>query len=270
MLYDGPEKKSRAPSLSVSLLGATVSRMANFRTHVATSAALGAAFGAVGHLQYGMPLPSAVIAGGLCTLGGVLPDMDSDNGVIFRESLGVTAAVAPVLLLDHFATWQLPRESLSLTIAAIYLFIRFGAGAILRRISVHRGMWHSIPAALLAGLLIFAASAYQPQAIRLFKMAGIVTGYLWHLVLDEIYAVEPRLGGVRLKKSFGTALKFWGENPLANVWMYALLVATAVMIQRGGTAPPLRWPAGLASPVEFTPQPPLVPVGNPVGNDWRE
>ena len=230
--------------------------MANFRTHVATSAALGAAFGAVGHVQFGMPLPSAMIAGGLCTLGGVLPDMDSDNGVIFRESLGVTAAVAPILMLDHFATWQLPRETLSLTIAAIYLGIRFGAGAILRKISVHRGMWHSIPAALLAGMIVFAACAYQQQAIRLFKMAGIVTGYLWHLVLDEIYAVEPRLGGVRLKKSFGTALKFWGDNPLANVWIYGLLVGTAVLIQRGDKSgvivPSNRFP----SPIEYTPQPP--------------
>lgn len=230
--------------------------MANFRTHVATSAILGGAVGAAAHLQFGLPIPSAAIAGGLFTLGGVLPDMDSDNGVIFRESLGVTAAIAPILLLDHFAKWQLPRETLSLTIASIYLGIRFGLGAILRNISVHRGMWHSIPAAVLAGLIVYGVCAYQPQVIRFWKMGGIMGGYLWHLVLDEIYSVEPRFGGVRLKKSFGTALKFWGDNPLANLWVYGLVVAAAFLIQRSSHPLPLPNRIPAIPQVEFTPQPP--------------
>ncbi len=225
---------------------------------------MGAAFGAVGHLQFGMPLPSAAIAGGLLTLGGVLPDMDSDNGVIFRESLGVTAAVVPILMLDHFAKWQLPRETLSLTITSIYLGIRFGVGSILRNISVHRGMWHSIPAAMLAGLVVYSVCAYQPQNIRLFKMGGIVAGYLWHLILDEIYAVEPRFGGVRLKKSFGTALKFWGDNPLANLWTYGLVVTAAVLIQRSSAPLPIPMPNNLPPAIQYTPQPPY-----PGGYEYR-
>jgi membrane-bound metal-dependent hydrolase YbcI (DUF457 family) len=230
--------------------------MANFRTHVATSAILGGAAATAAHLQFGIPLPSAAIAGGLFTLGGVLPDMDSDNGVIFRESLGVTAAVVPILMLDHFAKWQLPRETLSLTIASIYLGIRFGVGSILRTISVHRGMWHSIPAAVLAGLLVYGVCAYQPQTIRFFKMGSIIAGYLWHLILDEVYAVEPRFGGVRLKKSFGTALKFWGDNPIANLWVYGLVVAAAFLIQRSDH--PLPVPSSISQPprIEYTPQPP--------------
>ena len=51
-----------------------------------------------------------------------------------------------------------------------------------------------------------------------------------HLVLDEIYAVEWKSGRWRFKKSFGTAIKFWGDDGWANFSTYAKLVIVAMMI----------------------------------------
>ncbi len=197
--------------------------MANFRTHVSSSIVLGAAYGAAGHLLYDMPLPSSALAAGLCALGGLLPDMDSDNAVILRESVGLVAAVTPLLALDQLSNLQLPRETIVLICVGLYLAIRFLLGGILRHWTVHRGMWHSIPAAAIAGMVVYYLSTGPDDSVRIFKTAAIVLGFLWHLLLDEIYAVE--IGRVRVKRSFGTALKFWGEKPLATVVAYLLLMA---------------------------------------------
>jgi membrane-bound metal-dependent hydrolase YbcI (DUF457 family) len=199
--------------------------MANFHTHVASSMLVGAAYGAMGHMSYGMPLPTAALAGGLVTVGGILPDMDSDNGVVLRETLGLLAAVTPPLMLDRLAEFALPQETIVLVMVGTYLAMRFGLGSILRRTTIHRGMWHSIPAAVLAGCSIYYLCACPRMEQRLFQTGAIMLGYLWHLVLDEIYAVETGLGLMRVKRSFGTALKMWGANPISNLFVYSLLLA---------------------------------------------
>jgi hypothetical protein len=51
-----------------------------------------------------------------------------------------------------------------------------------------------------------------------------------HLVLDEIYAVEWKGGRWRLKKSFGTAIKFWGDDAWSNFSTYAKLAIVAMLI----------------------------------------
>lgn len=232
--------------------------MANFPTHVSTSIALGVGYGAIGHLYYGMPLPSSALAAGLVAIGGILPDIDSDNAVVLRESLTLVAAVTPLLAMDRLHGMNWPQETIVLTAAAMYLGIRFGLGAILRRFTVHRGMWHSIPAAAIAGIIVYFLAASPYTQIRLFKAGAMVLGFVWHLLLDEIYAVEPRLGHVRLKKSFGTAFKFWGTSPIANLCTYGLLIAATFALSQDPTRgqPYLR---GLSPPgATISPLPPPV------------
>ncbi|MEM7315874.1 MAG: hypothetical protein AAF497_22290, partial [Planctomycetota bacterium] len=89
----------------------------------------------------------------------------------------------------------------------------------------HRGMWHSVPSAIMVGLVIYMLCACPDWNVRMLKTCSIVVGYLWHLILDEYYAVESGSGNFRIKRSFGTAFKFFGTNPLANVWTYSKLAA---------------------------------------------
>ena len=67
--------------------------MANFNTHISTSAVLGIGYGAVGHTVYHMPLPASILAAGLCTVAGILPDVDADRGHSLREVMAFLAAV---------------------------------------------------------------------------------------------------------------------------------------------------------------------------------
>jgi membrane-bound metal-dependent hydrolase YbcI (DUF457 family) len=94
----------------------------------------------------------------------------------------------------------------------MFLFIRFGIGSLVKRLTVHRGMFHSIPAAVLCGELVYLSAA-GTQEERLLKGAALTAGYLSHLILDEVCSIDST-GRVfkpfRLKKSFGTALK-WSD-----------------------------------------------------------
>ncbi len=203
--------------------------MAGFKTHITTSCLLGVGYTGTG-LYLGLPIESSLIAGGLCGIGGMLPDIDSDSGIPFRESMGFAAAIVPVLMLDRFREFGLNHEKMVLIIGSMYLFVRFGIARLLGRYTVHRGMFHSLPAALIFAGIAFLVSGSNNLQLRYFKATGIFIGVMSHLLLDEIYAVEWTGGRWRFKKSFGTAMKLWGKSMIANVTTYAKLALIVVMI----------------------------------------
>ena len=69
-----------------------------------------------------------MLAGGLCSVSGMLPDLDSGPGVPLRESVAFAAAVVPMLMIDRLAQLGLAPETMVLAGGLIYLLIRFGAG----------------------------------------------------------------------------------------------------------------------------------------------
>jgi hypothetical protein len=204
--------------------------MAGFKTHITVSSVLGVGYGGAAYLMYGVPLPTCVLAGGLCGVSGMLPDIDSDSGTPLRESVAFAAAVTPMMLLQRFQQMGMSHESIILAAGAIYLLIRFGVAALLKRYTVHRGMFHSLPAAVVFGELAFLLASGEDVRLRLYKAGAVVIGYLSHLVLDEIYSFQWSRGRLRMKSSFGTALKLFGHDHWANFSAYAkLLILTAVI-----------------------------------------
>lgn len=204
--------------------------MAGFRMHVSTSAVFGVGYAGVGHVVYGFPLDTSLVAGAMCGFSGMLPDLDSDYGVPLREALCFTAAVVPMLLMGHFEQFHLSHDGIILAAVSIYLFIRFAVAHMIRHYTVHRGMFHSIPALLVFAGLAFLATGTSTFDVRVYKSGGVALGFMSHLVLDEIYAVEWKSGRWRLKKSFGTAFKFWGDDAWANFSVYAKLLIVVMLI----------------------------------------
>lgn len=201
--------------------------MAGFKTHITTSCTLGVAYGTFG-VYHGLPIESAAVAGTLCGIGGMLPDIDSDSGVPLREVMGFAAAVTPTLLLERFQQLGFNYEQLVLAGTASYCLVRFGLAKLLMKYTVHRGMFHSIPALLIFTGLAFLVCGSMNLQLRYFKAGGVFLGVLSHLVLDEIYAVDWR--HARLKKSFGTALKLWGDDMWANFSTYGKLAVVVLLI----------------------------------------
>ncbi len=163
-----------------------------------------------------------MLAAGLCAVSGMLPDLDSDSGVPLRETSMFVAAIVPMLMIDRFRDLGLSHEAMALAAMLVYLAIRFVAVEFFKRYTVHRGMWHSIPAAMSAGLLAYLVMPCPSESIRVYKSMAVVTGFMVHLTMDEIWSIDMR-HGFRLKSSFGTALKFFGNNALANFSAYAKL-----------------------------------------------
>jgi hypothetical protein len=191
-------------------------------------------YGGAAYACYGVPASTSILAAGLCSVSGMLPDVDSGPGRPLREITTFMAAVVPAMLVRRFEHMGLSPESVILTAVTIYVVIRFGFSWLLRHFTVHRGMFHSLPAAAIFGALTFLLAYNDDAALRWFTAGSVVLGYLSHLILDEIYSVQWD-GAPRLKKSFGTALKLYGEGWWPNISTYAkLLVLTLAVVEDPG------------------------------------
>ena len=184
---------------------------------------VGIGYGYWGITTQSMTIENGILAGGLCAVSGMLPDLDSDSGIPLRETSMFAAAVVPMLMIERFRDLGLDHEAMALGAMLIYIAIRFVLVEFFKRYTVHRGMWHSIPAAASVGMLAYLIMPCESEATRLYKSGAVVLGFVVHLTMDEIWSIEMRRG-FRLKKSFGTALKFIGNNTLANVSVYAKLI----------------------------------------------
>jgi hypothetical protein len=199
--------------------------MASYRGHLAFSAALGLAYSGYGVVYGGLAdWGIAVLALGLTTLGGLLPDLDSDSGVPVRELFGLAATVTPFILYQHLRDKRLTGEQTLVVLGGVYLFIRYVLSAIFKEWTVHRGMFHSIPALFIAGLVFYLGyHSSSPRKLRLYLAGGLMLGFLSHLVLDEIYSVDFMGLHLKLNKYAGSALKLASRSWPATLAAYVLL-----------------------------------------------
>lgn len=206
--------------------------MAAFREHVTFSTVLGVGY-AVGLKAMGYEPSHALLAGGLCGLAGMLPDLDSDSGKPVRELFGFLASVAALIFFHRLGEGDL--EYRLLLAAGLYLFIRFGFSYLFKQLTVHRGMCHSIPAALIAGLSTYLIFSNMDHRDSLAMAGGVLIGFLSHLVLDEIYAVG--FNGIKLKVNqfAGSALKFTSKSRPATLvcWFLLVLLSYRVAVTEG-------------------------------------
>jgi hypothetical protein len=203
--------------------------MAGFKTHLTASSVVGIGYGVAAYTMYNVPLPSCILATGLCSVSGMLPDIDSDSGRPVRESLAFGAAVVAMMFADRLKQLGAPSETIVLAGAMTYLLIRFGLGAFLKRYTVHRGMFHSLPAAVIMGELAFLLASGS-QELRIYKAGAVALGYVIHLLLDELYSIQWSRGRLRLKSSFGTAMKLIGHSWWANGSAYLKLALLTFLI----------------------------------------
>lgn len=197
--------------------------MAGFRMHMTVSSLTGIAYGVAATKAAGFDPSAAILAGGLTAVGGMLPDLDSDSGRPVRELSGLAAVVVPLLLVPRLMAAGLSHEGVLSALCVAYVVIRYGMASVIRKISVHRGMFHSIPAMLIAGLIVYLEYSSPNRGIRVLLAIGIMLGFLSHLILDEIYAVD--FNGVRLKfnQFSGSAVKFFSPSWTATATCYGLL-----------------------------------------------
>jgi len=181
--------------------------MANFRTHLSV-AATASCFLSIGLLKAGLASEKDVLLYfSLGTIGGILPDIDSDHSIPSRFLFGFFALALAFMVTFRYVSTHSILELLLLW-SIVWGTVRFAVWQLFAKCTVHRGVFHSLLAAAFFGAL---ATSVAYHILRLNGVTAWLTGsfvcmgYLVHLTLDEIYSVD--LIGASIKKSFGTALK---------------------------------------------------------------
>jgi len=189
--------------------------MANFKTHFNVAAITTGLTAAVLLSAEHINLNTALGLWFLGTVGGLLPDIDSDNStsldIIFNLFLFATLLV----VMRHITAEDFQQISLVELIVAplfVYVLIRYLIRPIFEKVTVHRGSCHSLLFVLLIALtttqVVWRLTLQiSEQFIVIAWLSGgfVFLGGFIHLLLDEIYSVD--LSNARMKRSFGTALK---------------------------------------------------------------
>lgn len=197
--------------------------MAGYRQHISISGFLGVVYGVVAVYLFKFTPVQGFLAGIFTWIAGMLPDLDSESGKPVREVFSLLAAAAPLAMFGHLVRWGGNVEGAVLLSVLLYAGIRYGGAFLLGKFSVHRGMFHSIPALLISSEIAFLAYESPFKLVRLLMAGGVAIGFLSHLLLDEIYAVEWTGIRLRLNKFAGSAMKLFGPRLLPNIFTYAVL-----------------------------------------------
>ena len=87
--------------------------MADFKSHIAFSTVLGGCYGVAGHFYFNLPVETSILGAGLCSVSGMLPDLDSDSGTPVREMSTFAASVIPMLMLPRIGLARTTELTLS-------------------------------------------------------------------------------------------------------------------------------------------------------------
>jgi membrane-bound metal-dependent hydrolase YbcI (DUF457 family) len=200
-----------------------------FQVHITGASIVGAGYAGAAWYVGGMHPMTCLLGGGLCAVAGMLPDLDSGQGTPVRESVAFAAAIVPMILVHRIHQSGLPIEAVILLGAGIYAAIRFGVSWLLEHYTTHRGMFHSLPAAAIAGQVTYLAFWHEDPLRRYYVASAVVLGFLTHLVLDEIWSVRNGQFGPKAKKGFGTAMKFHGPVLWSTIVSYVVVVALGLV-----------------------------------------
>ena len=129
-----------------------------------------------------------------------------------RESMSLAAAVMAMMMIHRFRQLGMSHESMVLVGATVYLAVRFGVAELLRRFTVHRGMFHSLPAAAISGELAFLAGLgrRRPDPCLHGRRGRARLRFPPAARRDVQHRVAPRPAAA--ETSFGTAMKVFSHS----------------------------------------------------------
>lgn len=204
--------------------------MASFKTHLVSGILSGAGISLAGLLTNALTL---IQAGAIFIVGifaGLLPDLDSDSGKPLSFIFQLLSVFIPSILF--YRTVQFAGSSPEFIICYFtlsYLFVKYIVCSAIKKLTVHRGIMHSVPFAFLCGGVGYLF--FTPSGKQMALVAGIATisGCIVHLILDELNSFKFKFGFIPgLKKSSGTALKLKSDSLSTTVIIYTLLMIVMI------------------------------------------
>ena len=206
--------------------------MANFKTHRQGAVMVGIISSIAAYSLGLVNLTEGILvcAAGFC--GGLAPDLDHDASIPLRFVFRTLALLVPVIAIQKHPELHSTMEEGICYFILIALAILFPIRWVFGKLTVHRGIFHSVPAIFIYGCLIFLLSGRKRQDIPFQKAMAIASslGYFAHLLLDEYSSLNFNGHRFKPKRSLGTALDFIKPNKLVTVIAYLLLIGLLIVI----------------------------------------
>ena len=166
----------------------------------------------------------AIIALILGLVGGMLPDLDLDYSKPSQIFFQMLSIFSPLILLMYFAK-EIPLVYNILIWFLMSFFLHFVLRKTLGQFTTHRGIFHSIPMGVVfaqIALFISQELLHQSSSFSSILAFFIFFGFMTHLILDEVFSID--IHGMRMKKSFGTAVKLYDKNNIIGTLILYILM----------------------------------------------
>jgi len=205
--------------------------MVKQQNHFKFSAGVALSYAGAGIFVFDIYPEHVLLASVIVVLAGMLPDIDAGSGSPLKELGGLLAAVSPLVVLQYFPTLNNGDVGrLALVVICCYLLTRVLVVRGIQKFTQHRGMIHSVPAAILtfeATYLLFWDLLWVD---RLYIAFAAFVGFLSHLLLDaygNLNLVGRALGKAEKKPA---VLKFFGNSWPSTVLVYSGVFALGFLI----------------------------------------
>jgi hypothetical protein len=203
--------------------------MANFKTHLSVGISLGVIC-AVSSVIFGILFQWTILSLLIISVsvGSFLPDIDSDSSTPFK----IVFSTLGIIFAFFTLAWSLQYHSNQLMLVIFtplftFSIIRFIIGTIFKKFTHHRGIFHSIPMAIISILitvLLLKNFSQLPTLEYTALSLAIGAGFISHLILDEIYAAI-NFNGKKFhpNKNLGSALKLWSSSFPITLLVYVII-----------------------------------------------
>ena len=199
--------------------------MGKYNSYISFGCVVAVGYAAFGFFFQNFDLELLLLGAAIIVIAGMIPNIDSRGEAPAREVGALLAAIAPVIVLELFPGVRSGGAArVALVVLGSYILTRVIVVRVIHRYTQHRGMLHSIPAAILTFELVYLLFWDLYFEARLYLASAAFIGYLSHLMLDA-YGNLDFMG-----KAFGTdgkkqpALKFFGGNWGPTIAMYLTVV----------------------------------------------
>ncbi len=203
--------------------------MANFTTHIAIGTVVSGALATL-TLAADVIAPENLVAVTMAgVLGSVLPDIDLKESRPAQAMFGGLAVFFSFVVLFTVA-YKFSIAEMWMIWLGTLIGVRYGGQALFHMFSYHRGIWHSVLAGVFFWFLTAITFKYalnRHEGVAWLAGGFLFIGYMTHLVLDEIYSVDVL--DVRIKSSFGTAVKLFDRKRMTDSAIVAVATVAAFM-----------------------------------------
>lgn len=202
--------------------------MANYKGHRNAGIIVGVILAAVAYWQFHLsPIEVASVLI-ICSVCAILPDLDHPEakpGSVLKMVVVYMIPITIYMYLPKSIVQEFEITHWIVLFAASHVILGNIILWLIDLVSEHRGLFHSLPAAVLCGLACYLSFYYLQFDKRLVLGCSAFSGYITHLIQDEVCSLDMKEN--KIKRSFGTAIDL-GDFRSPWCWLLYLTIVGCV------------------------------------------